>query len=129
MANKVDVITSKDYARVGYGPKTFKRAILNGEATAYGYYEYKGKTTSSGIKITTSQINKLVAVDKTNIKIGEALEVYSRRTKKLIFRGVANDYCPSKPKHTGNAVLIDCFLNSLKDCNNFGRQDVVIFIV
>ena len=129
MATKVEVITSAEYDKVGYGPKNFKRAILNGEATAYGYYEYKGKTTSSGVKITRAQINNLVAVDKKNIKIGESLEVYSRKTKKLIYKGIANDYCPSKPKHEENAVLIDCFLDTKADCNNFGRQDVVIFIV
>ena len=129
MALAAEVITPKDYSKVGYGPKKFKRAILNGEATAYGYYEYKGKTTSTGIKITKDLINKLIAVDKNIIKMGESLEVYSRKTKKLIFKGVANDYCPSKPRNPGNAVLIDCFLNTLEECNAFGRQNVVIFVV
>lgn len=129
MAVKVKVITQEQYDKVGYGPKKFKRAILNGEATSYSYFQYGGKRTCTGEKIETKHIKKLIAVDKKNIKIGESIEVYSRSTKKRIFKGVAGDYCPSKPKHEGNAVLIDCLLNTSDDCSNFGRRDVVIFIV
>lgn len=129
MAVGVQVITQDQWLKIGYGPKQFKKAILNAEATAYGYYEYKNKKTSQGVIIQKKHINNLIAVDKKNIKIGDSLEIYSKSTKKLVFKGVAGDYCASKPRRSYNAVLIDCFLDTAIDCDKFGRRDVIIFII
>lgn len=63
---------------------------------------------------STGHVNSLIAVDKVNIKIGKDLEVYSKVTKKLVFKGVANNYCSSKPRRVGNTVLGGLFAGGLR---------------
>lgn len=129
-----DVESVKKYKIGDYNLEkgSWSRVYLHGEAIAYGYYEYKGKTTSAGDKISEKHINKLVAAkvkENGNLKIGEKIKVYDRDSKKLVFSGKVGDNCPSKPRNEGNDILIDCFLNTKKDCSKFGCRNVIIFVL
>lgn len=94
--------------------------VLRGKGTAYN--EAPGSLTATGREVAVG----LVAVDPKVIPYNSKLYIVSADGKYVYGYCVAAD--------TGGAlrsgsVLVDLFYNSEAECNDFGRRDVIVYIL
>ncbi len=113
MANPEDLIIGKDGV-----PTTYKK-VINAKATAYCI---PGGITSTGKRAQTGYI----AVDPKEIPYGTEMYIMSADGKYVYGYCIAAD--------TGSYIYdvdwtVDLFMNSKQQCVNWGRRDIIIYVL
>lgn len=116
----ISEMTMPSYLEIGSnGIPTSYKSVINAKATAYCI---PGGTTSTGKKAQTGYI----AVDPNEIPYGTEMYIVSADGKYVYGYCIAAD--------TGSYIYdvdwtVDLFMNSKGQCKNWGRRDIIIYVL
>lgn len=116
---KVGTRVKSSFYKSGNAPKNYKQVITM-KASAYTYGNDGGNRTALGEKTRRG----IVAVDPSVIPLGTKLYIESTDGQYIYGEAVAGD--------TGSAIKgykIDLFVESARECRQFGRRNVNVYII